>query len=30
MKSSADIKKRIKSVANTQQITKAMEVVSAT
>ncbi len=30
MKSAADIKKRIKSVANTQQITKAMEVVSAT
>lgn len=30
MASSADIKKRIKSVANTKQITKAMEVVSAT
>ena len=30
MASSADIKKRIKSVANTRQITKAMEVVSAT
>jgi F-type H+-transporting ATPase subunit gamma len=30
MKSTADIKKRIRSVSNTQQITKAMEVVSAT